>query len=112
MRPETIKLLQDMRDAATEIAEFTAGKTLVDYLREKQLRRAVERAFEIMGEALTQLHRVDAPSAERISNWRAIIGFRNVLIHGYGRVNHERTWDIVQTELPIVRGEIDNMLKS
>jgi uncharacterized protein with HEPN domain len=110
MPPEVLKLLRDMRDAAYEIAEFTDGKTLDHYLREKQLRRAVERAFEILGEALSQLRKIDAKTAESITDWRAIIGFRNVLIHGYGQVNHEKTWDIVQTELPVLRREVDELL--
>ena len=72
---------------------------------------AVERGFEIIGEALSQLHKLDPSTAESLTDWRAIIGFRNVLIHGYGQVNHNKTWDILQTELPILRRELDAMLK-
>lgn len=110
MRPESLKLLRDMLDAARDIAEFAAGKTFDDYARDKLLRRAVEREFEIVGEALTQLRKIDPDTAERITDWNAIIGFRNVLIHGYGQVNHGKTWDIVQTELPILLKELDALL--
>jgi uncharacterized protein with HEPN domain len=111
MPPESLKLLTDMQQGAADIAEFAAGKTFENFLADKQLRMAVERAFEIVGEALSQLRRIDPSAAERITDWRAIIGFRNVLIHGYGQVDHAKTWDIVQTELPILRSEVEMLLK-
>jgi uncharacterized protein with HEPN domain len=110
MRPESLKLLRDMRDAAADIAEFVANKTFDQFVRDKQLRRAVEREFEILGEALSQLRKSDSATAEKITDWQAIIGFRNVLIHGYGQVNHEKTWDVAQTELPVLQHEVDQLL--
>ena len=110
MPPEQQKLLKDMQDAAAEIVEFTAGHTFEDFLRDKQKRRAVERSFEIIGEALTKLRKLDQTTAEKISDWQSIIGFRNVLIHGYGQVDHAKTWDIVQTELPILQRELNHLL--
>ena len=111
MPPETLKLLTDMQDAANDIAAFAAGKTFEDFKNEKQTRRAVERCFEIVGEALSQLRKIDPTTAQRITDWQAIIGFRNVLIHGYGQVDDAKTWDIVQTEVPILRVELSEFLK-
>ena len=51
------------------------------------LRAAVEREFEIIGEAMTQLAKVDETVADRISHHERIIAFRNVLIHQYGDVD-------------------------
>jgi uncharacterized protein with HEPN domain len=56
---EAKKLLYDMQQAAMAIAEFTAGKTLDDYRTDRMLRSAVERQFEIIGEALAQLTKAD-----------------------------------------------------
>src|SRR5215472_11791876 len=44
--------LWDARRAAERITRFTAGKTYDDYLDDDMLRAAVERQFEIIGEAL------------------------------------------------------------
>ncbi len=60
----------------------------------------MERQFEVIGEALTQLARVNQPLAKRISDHRRIIGFRNPLIRGYAEVDDRMVWDIVHTELP------------
>ncbi|HEX4054463.1 MAG TPA: DUF86 domain-containing protein [Tepidisphaeraceae bacterium] len=99
-----------MNEAARDIDGFVGKKSFEDYIRDKQLRMAVERAFEIIGEALSQLHKCDASTAERITNWQAIVAFRNVLIHGYAQVNPERTWDVVQTELPTLRRELSQLI--
>jgi uncharacterized protein with HEPN domain len=111
MPPEVMKLLRDMQEAADDIATFATGRSFEDFEQDKQLRRAIERSFEIIGEALSQLRKIDAATAQKISDWQAIIGFRNVLIHGYGQVDHAKTWDIVQSELPILRDELDELLR-
>ena len=68
------------------------------------LRAGVERWFEIIGEAMAQLARVDEPTAARI------IAFRNVLIHGYAEVDHRLVWDVLQTNLPILEARIGDLL--
>jgi uncharacterized protein with HEPN domain len=110
MPPESRKLLVDMRDAARKIAAFTKSKSRIDYLGDDQLRWSVERGFEIVGEALTQLMKLDAPLAERITDHRKIISFRNVLIHGYSQINHTRTWAIVEHSRPTLGRELDQLL--
>lgn len=99
-----------MRDAAGDIASFTEKRELADYCADKQLRWSVERGFEIIGEALTQLRKFDQPLAECIAEHRKIISFRNILIHGYGQIDHGRTWDIVQHDLPVLRRQLNELL--
>ncbi len=83
MRLEARKYLHDIQRAATALADFTAAKTFADYAREPMLRAAVERQFEIIGEALAQLAKRDAELAACISDYRRIIAFRNILIVGH-----------------------------
>jgi len=59
MQPKTPKLLDDIRDAAAFIRQVTAGKTLDAYRADRVLRQAVERNFEILGEAVSRLARTD-----------------------------------------------------
>jgi uncharacterized protein with HEPN domain len=111
MPPESRKLLVDMRDASHEITAITAAESIESYRASKALRWSVERGFEIIGEALSQLRKIDAPLAESITDFRKIISFRNVLIHGYSTVNDDLTWNIVQEDLPVLIRELDKLLK-
>ncbi len=100
MRPESAKYLEDIREAGRTILEAPSGRKLADCLGDKLLRLAVERCFEIAGEALRRLDDVDHETAARITDFKRIISFRNVLIHGYSLVKHELEMsDAVQRNL-------------
>lgn len=111
MRLETNKYLYDIQRAVNLLLEFTAGKTFDDYVREAMMRAAVEREFEIIGEALAQLAKLDAVLVARISNYRRIIAFRNILIHGYADVDDQLVWGIVEAKLPVLTKEIAELLE-
>ncbi len=109
MRREAKKYLYDIQQAAQLIAGFTAEKTLPDYEGDAMLRSAVERQFEIAGEGL--LARLDEALASRISEYRRIIAFRNILIHGYAQVDHRIVWDIIESKLPTLRRQVADLLE-
>jgi uncharacterized protein with HEPN domain len=111
MRLDSRKYLYDIQQAADRIATFSLDKTLADYLQNALLRAAVERQFEIVGEALTQLVRLDEDVASHISEYWRIIAFRNILIHGYADVDDRLVWDIVQTKVPLRRREVAALLE-
>lgn len=110
MPPEVKALLFDMQHAANGIGLFTAGKTVEDFKSDLMLRSAVERQFEIIGEAMTRLRTRSPETLERFSEYRRIISFRNVLIHGYDTVDDEVTWRIVTEKLPVFRAEVEGLL--
>lgn len=110
MRLESRKYLEDMARAARSLRRFTADRTLADYRDDELLRAGVERWFEIIGEAMAQLARVDEPTAARIDGFQRIIAFRNVLIHGYAEIDHRLVWDVLQTNLPVLEAQIGDLL--
>lgn len=100
MQPESGALLWDARQAATLIRSFVEGKTWSDYLEDPMLRSAVERQFEIIGEALNRLAGIDAGVAKRIDDLPRIVAFRNVLIHGYATIDDAIVWEVATQRLP------------
>ena len=106
----TKKLLYDINQAAGNIIRFTEGKTLDDYLDDIFLRSAVERQFEIIGEAATRLGRQDSATLERINGHQEIIGFRNLIAHEYDRIENAQVWEIVERDIPILHDETTALL--
>ena len=110
MKLEARKYLYDIQHAAGLLMEFTSGKTFADYQGDAMLRSAVERQFEVIGEAMAQLVRTDEATASRISHHQRIVAFRNVLIHGYAEVDDRLVWDVVESSLPALSQEVDALL--
>ncbi len=110
MRREVKKYLFDIATAARRIMRFTEGKTFQDYQGDEMLRSAVERQFEIIGEALAQLARRDEIVATYITDYRRIIAFRNILAHGYAQIDDLLVWDIVETKLPLLYAQVVSLL--
>lgn len=86
MQRDPRAFLWDVRDAALAIQSFTSGMDVVAYAANEMAQAAVERKFEIIGEALNQLSKLDAALATRIPHLAQIVAFRNQLIHGYAAV--------------------------
>ena len=110
MQLEARKYLYDIQQAAGLLDEFVTGKTFADYQRDAMLRAAVERKFEIIGEAMTQLAKIDKAVAAQVGEYQRIISFRNVLIHEYADVDDKLVWDVVETNLPTLVREVDALL--
>ena len=110
MRLELAKYFHDVQRAARTLSGFVKGKSWADYERDAMLRAAVERQFEIIGEALAQLAKRDPTLAGRIREYRQIIAFRNILIHGYAEVDDRLVWDMVQSRLSVLLQQVDDLL--
>lgn len=110
MQPESRTLLWDALQAAERIARFIGQKDFDAYLADEELRSAVERQFEIVGEAFAQLRKADAATAALISELPRIVAFRNLLIHRYSAVDNKIVWGVVEANLPSLRAALDRLL--
>lgn len=110
MRRSTAAYLYDIHIACEKIRTFIRDKTFEGYTRDSMLSSAVERQFEIIGEALNQLLKVAPDYSESISDPERIISFRNRLIHGYATVSDKLVWAIIEKNLPILEKEVGELL--
>ena len=102
--------LWDVREAALAIQSFTTGMDATTYAAYAMAQSAVERKFEIIGEALNQLAKLDADMAARISDLPKIVAFRNQLIHGYATVNVSTVWNVTQSAVPPLLQSVQALL--
>ena len=111
MERRSCKFLYDIVRSAEAIQTATYGRTFGEYQRDLYFRLAIERLFEIIGEALNQMSRIDPETAYGITDYRSIIGLRNVLIHGYARIDNDRVWTIANQQLPLLLSEARGLLE-
>jgi uncharacterized protein with HEPN domain len=91
--------LLDIVNAGRRIQAYVAGQDKESVEANNQARAAVLYEFPIMGEAVKRLSpeiRADHPEVP----WSQMAGMRDVLIHGYDRVNFDRVWSAIEASLP------------
>ncbi|MFA5264564.1 MAG: HepT-like ribonuclease domain-containing protein [Opitutaceae bacterium] len=103
------KLLIDISLACEETKSFCLGKDLAAFQSDRLLQLAIERQFEIIGEALYRLEHVDPENIQvKIPEYRKIIGFRNLIAHGYDTIDDASLWDFVTNRIPELLEKIRN----
>ena len=110
MRRDPRAFLWDVQKAADAIARYIGQHGKEHYLADDMLRSAVERQFEIIGEALNQLARTEPDIAMRIPELGSAVAFRNILIHGYTQVDSTIVWDTITGHLPDLRRRVATLL--
>ena len=101
--------LFDIKQACDEIADFTKHMTYQEYFANPMVKAAVERKFLMIGEALMRLKRENPEILKAITDHEKIIGFRNVLVHGYDIIDDATVWSAVQDSMPTLRREVDSL---
>lgn len=103
------KFLLDIFESVESIDKYLGEKRDFSiYKSNKMLRRAVEREFEIIGEAMNRIDNLD--STLSISSKRQIISMRNRVIHGYDKIDDEIVWGTIVRHLPILKAEISQLI--
>ena len=110
MRRDPEPLLWDAIHAIDDVLRFAAGRTLDEVLDDEIVRLAIERQLITVGEALSQLDRLFPDTAAAIPDLRAVVAFRNILVHGYAGIKWEDIWQVIQTDLPALRDTMQTLL--
>ena len=102
--------LNDILVNANEVLEFTDGMSFENYIADRKTQSAVERKFEIIGEALNRISQIDGELLEKIRDYRSIISFRNILAHGYDSIDERVVWGIMETDLDHLIGDVEKLI--
>ena len=109
-RREPKKYLYDILNCCEFLLDLTRGKTVKDYKEDRAFRSALERELQIIGEAMLQLDYLAPDVAGKIADYRNIIGFRHVLVHGYDSLDPATVWNIVETKLAVLHQQVKALL--
>jgi uncharacterized protein with HEPN domain len=110
MHPKSPKWLDDVLNAGRKIMRWTYSVDADEFQTNELLADAVERNFMVTGEALHRIERVDPGTAERIPEYRQIIGFRNRIAHRYDQIDHLQVWIFARQSVPSLLSRIEELL--
>ena len=101
--------LEDILTATADIADFIEGLDYASFVAERGRRYSILHAFMIVGEASSQLS-PELRARHTSVPWRRIIDFRHRVVHGYGLLDLEQTWQISVQFAPELRQQVQAVL--
>ncbi len=99
----------DMKRAIQYIQTFTNGLAFDEYLNDIRTISAVERQFEVLGEATRRISNEFRQTHPTI-DWQRIIGLRNIVAHRYDEVRQDILWTVIQSELTPLLVQLESIL--
>ena len=102
--------LEDILENIAIVTGAVAGRDLASFTADPILRLAVERAIEIISEAVRHIPE-DERNEHPLVPWRNIMAIGNKLRHEYHRVDADIVWDIAKQHLDELRPVIEAILK-
>jgi uncharacterized protein with HEPN domain len=104
------KKLQDILDAIAAIETY-AVSSYADFLADTKTQDAIFYNLIIIGEAANQISEAFQEQYYQIP-WSAMVGTRNIIVHGYDQVKLPIVWEILQRDLAGLKTEILNVLST
>ncbi|RZJ36860.1 MAG: DUF86 domain-containing protein [Brevundimonas sp.] len=109
IEPAFVNLLRDIRDYAAEAVETVGDRSAEDILSERMREHSVLRTTQIVGEASAQLLKLQPEGFPGVE-LREATRFRNILVHGYGKIRMDSVVAIVRDDLPRLIAAVDALL--
>src|SRR5688572_5036853 len=110
MRPERL-YLQDIVDAADNVAFHIAGRSREQFLGDRTVRAAVLHELTVIGEAAARLEAVFRDRHSEVP-WLKIVAFRNLVVHEYFGLDWPIVWDTAATLVPVLREQVARVLSA
>lgn len=104
-------LLEHIRECVERIREYTAGGDQATFYASRLVQDAVVRNLQTLAES-TQRLSAAIKSTEKEVPWKAIAGFRNVIVHAYLGIDLDAVWSVVDRDLPELASAAGRMARS
>lgn len=111
MRKDDLVYVHDIYDRILKIQTSMNNVSMDEFIKNEEKRSAIERHFEVMGEATARISKEFKQRHSQIL-WRDIKSLRNFLIHDYEEVDMQIMWDTIQNDLPVLKPQIEKLLNS
>lgn len=102
--------LTDILESIEKILEFTKDMSFEEFVEDDKTASAVVRKLEIVGEATKNIPAQIRKKYKTVP-WKEMAKTRDKLIHGYFTVDYEIVWKVVKERLPIIKPELQKVLK-
>ena len=99
--------LEHMLDCIARIEEYTELQRN-RFFESRLIQDAVIRNLQVLAESSQKLSE-QAKSSEPQVPWRAISGFRNIVVHDYLGLDMETIWAVVESELPALKAALTRL---
>ena len=97
--------LQHILEAISNIEKGAEGVTLQDLKDNVILRHGLTWNIMVIGEAANKLTK-EFCAEHPATDWRAITGMRNVLVHDYYQINESELYSVIQDDIPCLKTQI------
>ena len=105
-----IDRLMDIIDALENILRYgKKGKEI--FLREELIQTWMIHNIQLIGECISNLPE-EIRSADPELPWRQIVGMRNLIVHGYHKIDLEEIWSVVTKDAPRLLKQVNSLLES
>lgn len=98
-----------MIECCRRIISHTNGLSRVQVFRSEVISDAVMWNIGILGEAAGNIP-ADVRAANPNIPWREIISARNRIIHGYGQIDEDVIWDIVDRDIGNLLPQLESLI--
>jgi uncharacterized protein with HEPN domain len=110
MSNTTVDFLKHILNEIDFLQKETKGMSFADFIKNEKDKRAFSRSLQIIGEAIKNLPNELREQYSDI-DWKPAAGLRDRIVHGYFNVDFEIIWDVIQTEIPILKHQIETIIQ-